>query len=59
MPEEGKSLTNILLAKTLCEMDLKILQIDADLRKPQLHTRLNLNNITGIFALIISKNVVD
>ena len=57
MPEEGKSLANILLAKTLCEMDLKILQIDADLRKPQIHTRLNLNNITGLSNIITNEEI--
>ncbi len=57
VPKEGKSLSNILLAKTLCEMDLKILQIDADLRKPQLHTRLNLNNITGLSNLITNEEI--
>ena len=38
-------------------MDLKILQIDADLRKPQIHLRLGLNNITGLSNLITDKDV--
>ena len=57
IPKEGKSLTNILLAKTLCEMDLKILIIDADLRKPQLHLRLGLNNITGLSNILTDKEI--
>ena len=57
IPKEGKSLTNILLAKTLCEMDLKVLQIDADLRKPQLHLRLGLNNITGLSNILTDKEI--
>ncbi len=57
IPKEGKSLSSILLAKTLCEMDLKILQIDADLRKPQLHTRLKLNNITGLSNIITNDDI--
>ncbi len=57
IPKEGKSLTNILLAKTLSEMDLKVLQIDADLRKPQLHTRLGLNNITGLSNILTDKEI--
>ncbi len=52
IPKEGKSLINILLSKTLSEMDLKILQIDADLRKPQIHSRLGLNNLTGLSNLL-------
>ena len=38
-------------------MDLKILQIDADLRKPQLHLRLNLNNITGLSNIITNEEI--
>ena len=48
LPAEGKSLVNVLLAKTLSEMGQKVLLIDADLRKPQLHTRLGLNNLKGL-----------
>ena len=48
VPAEGKSLVNVLLAKTLSEMGQKVLLIDADLRKPQLHTRLGLNNLRGL-----------
>ncbi|WP_413439634.1 GumC family protein [Synechococcus sp. MIT S9509] len=48
LPAEGKSLVNVLLAKTLSEMGQKVLLIDADLRKPQLHTRLGLNNLRGL-----------
>jgi len=57
IPKEGKSLTNILLAKTLCDMGLKVLQIDADLRKPQLHLRLGLNNITGLSNILADKEI--
>ena len=48
LPAEGKSLVNTLLAKTISELGQRILLIDADLRKPQLHTRLGLNNLTGL-----------
>ncbi|WP_413747084.1 GumC family protein [Synechococcus sp. MIT S9507] len=48
LPAEGKSLVNVLLAKTLSEMGQKVLLIDADLRKPKLHTRLGLNNLRGL-----------
>ena len=52
LPSEGKSLVNVLLAKTLSEMGQKVLLIDADLRKPQLHTRLGMNNLTGLSNLL-------
>ena len=45
---EGKSLVNVLLAKTLSEMGQRVLLIDADLRKPQIHLRLGLNNLNGL-----------
>ncbi len=48
LPAEGKSLINVLLAKTLSEMGQRVLLIDADLRKPQLHKRLGLNNLLGL-----------
>lgn len=57
LPSEGKSLINILLAKTLSETGEKILLIDADLRKPQLHTRLGLNNLKGFSNLLTNTNM--
>ena len=57
IPKEGKSLINILLSKTLSEMDLKILQIDADLRRPQIHSRLGLNNLTGLSNLLTNPDL--
>ena len=57
IPKEGKSLINILLSKTLSEMDLKILQIDADLRRPQIHSRLGLNNLTGLSNILTNPDL--
>ena len=57
IPKEGKSLINILLSKTLSEMDLKILQIDADLRRPQIHSRLGLNNLTGLSNILTNREL--
>lgn len=58
IPAEGKSLVNVLLAKTLSEMGKKILLIDADLRKPQIHTRLGINNFEGL-SNILTENKSD
>jgi succinoglycan biosynthesis transport protein ExoP len=57
LPEEGKSLVNVLLAKTLSEMGQRVLIIDADLRKPQLHHRLGINNLTGLSNLLTDDNL--
>ena len=52
LPAEGKSLVIVLLAKTLSEMGQRVLLVDADLRKPQMHTRLGLNNLSGLSNLL-------
>ena len=41
-------MVNILLAKTISDLGKRVLLIDADLRKPQIHKRLELNNIRGL-----------
>ncbi len=51
-PNEGKSLVNVLLAKTISEMGQRVLLIDADMRKPQVHHRLGLNNLLGLSSLL-------
>ena len=38
-------------------MDLKILQIDADLRRPQIHSRLGLNNLTGLSNILTNPDL--
>ena len=57
IPGEGKSIINILLAKTLAEMGERVLLIDADLRKPQLHHRLGLDNFLGLSNLITDSSL--
>ena len=57
IPGEGKSLTNLLLAKTFAEMGQRVLLVDADLRKPQLHFRAGINNLRGLSNLITDKNL--
>lgn len=52
LPAEGKSLVNVLLAKTYAEMGQRVLLIDADLRKPKIHTCLGLNNLSGLTNLL-------
>jgi polysaccharide biosynthesis transport protein len=52
VPAEGKSLIVVLLAKTLSELGQRVLLVDADLRKPQLHHRLGLDNLAGLSNLL-------
>tara|TARA_A100001388_G_C28771248_1_gene504007 strand:- start:1611 stop:3944 length:2334 start_codon:yes stop_codon:yes gene_type:complete len=56
-PSEGKSLISIIFAKTLAELGKKVLLIDADMRKPQIHLRLGINNISGLSNIISSENL--
>ena len=49
---DAVELINILLAKTLSEIGVKTLLIDADLRKPSIHYRLGVNNILGLSNLL-------
>jgi len=57
IPGEGKTLINILTAKTISDVNKKVLLIDADLRKPQVHKRLNKNNITGLSNFLIDQSL--
>lgn len=57
VPSEGKSLVNVLLAKTLAEMGKRVLLVDADLRKPQVHIRLGLNNLLGFSNLLTESDL--
>ena len=56
LPEEGKTFNSILIAKTLAEIGNKVLIVDCDLRKPQLHNRFGLNNIKGL-SNILTNNI--
>ena len=47
-PGEGKSTTVLAIARHFARMGLKVLLVDADLRKPSLHTKLNLSNDVGL-----------
>lgn len=52
MTGDGKSTVSMYLAQTAAAMGKKVLLVDADLRKPQLHNSLNLSNELGLSNLI-------
>jgi polysaccharide biosynthesis transport protein len=47
-PSEGKSTTCVSLARHFANIGLKVLLIDADLRKPSLYTKLKVGNASGL-----------
>jgi polysaccharide biosynthesis transport protein len=47
-PSEGKSITSLAIARHFATVGLKVLLIDADMRKPSLHTKMNLDNYKGL-----------
>ncbi|MEB3276224.1 MAG: polysaccharide biosynthesis tyrosine autokinase [Cyanobacteriota bacterium] len=57
IPAEGKTLINVLLAKTLAEMGQRVLLVDADLRKPQIHHRLGVNNLIGLSNVLTENDL--
>ncbi len=54
IPSEGKTLSSILISKALAENGLKVLLIDADMRKPKVHKYLKIDNITGLSNILTS-----
>jgi len=54
-PSEGKSTIAGNLALSLSEGDRRVILIDCDLRKPTLHKRFKLSNVTGLSDIILAK----
>lgn len=52
LPGDGKSTASTNLAKVATAMGQRVLVVDVDLRKPQVHARLNLPNDCGLSSLI-------
>ena len=53
-PGDGKSTISRQLAEIAASMDRRVLLVDADLRKPQLHWRLGLQNNLGLSDILQS-----
>ena len=54
-PSEGKTTTVVNTAMTLAQTGAKVLIVDADLRRPRLHSIFDLDNSTGLSGILSSK----
>jgi capsular exopolysaccharide synthesis family protein len=48
LPGDGKSTVSVYTAHAAAAMGQRVLIVDADMRRPKLHHRLNLNNMRGL-----------
>lgn len=55
LPGDGKSTVALHWAKTAVAMGQRVLLVDADLRRPQVHIQLNLDNSQGLSELVTQK----
>lgn len=59
VPADGKSTTATFLAQAAAAMGQRVLLVDADLRRPQIHARTDLPNVWGLSNVISSEINVD
>ena len=52
-PSEGKSTASLALARNFAQLSLRVLLIDADLRKPSLHKTLGCDNSVGLSNFLV------
>ncbi|WP_088042779.1 CpsD/CapB family tyrosine-protein kinase [Bacillus sp. EAC] len=58
-PSEGKTTTIANLAVTYANQGNKVLLVDADLRKPQIHSLFQVENFEGLSSVIVQNKLVS
>jgi len=55
LPQEGKSATAVNMAISFSQLDMKVLIIDGDLRKPRLNDIFEIDNAKGLSAFLVGE----
>jgi capsular exopolysaccharide synthesis family protein len=58
-PSEGKTTVSINLACVLAQRDVRVLLIDADLRRPTVHHRFGLNGKVGLTSVLTGASTLE